>query len=411
MLHLQKHLILLSLPPRATTSTTTLLSFRHQCLFSFARFAASTPAVAAAAAGKSAPFAVEDYLVASCHLTPDQATKASKAISHLKSPSRPDAVVAFLDGLGLSNADIAAAVSYDPRLLCTEVDRTLAPRLAELTDLGFSPSQIVRLFLVDPTRFRRPTVISKLQYYAQMFGSFESLLHALKKNTYLLSSDLEKVVKPNVAILRECGLGACDIAKLCIPLPRLLTTNPERVRGMVAQAEHIGVHRGSKMFRHAVFAVAFISEEKIAAKMQFLKKTFRWSDAEVRIAVSKLPVVLRNSEDRLSRVSEFLMSEAGLEPAYIAYRPAMLTYSLERRLMPRYCVLKYLKDNGLVESDRGYYSAFQVSEEVFMDKYISPYKDTVLRLAEDYAAAYRGNIPARFRLKGPKTGHASTPTV
>uniref|UniRef100_A0A0E0L9J3 Uncharacterized protein n=1 Tax=Oryza punctata TaxID=4537 RepID=A0A0E0L9J3_ORYPU len=398
MLHLQKHLLLLSLPPRATAST----------LFSLTRFAATTTAVAAKSA---ASFAVEDYLVATCHLTRDQATKASKSISHLKSPSRPDAVVAFLAGLGLSAADIAAVVVYDPRLLCAEVDRTLAPRLAELADHGLSPSQIARLVLVDPARFRRPTVISKLQYYIPLFGSFETLLQALKNNSYLLSSDLEKVVKPNVALLRECGLGACDIAKLCVPLRRLLTTNPERVRDMVAQAENVGVRRGSKMFRHAIQAVAYISEEKIAAKMQCLMKTFKWSHAEVRIAVSKLPAVLRNSEDRLHRVSEFLISEVGLEPAHIAYRPALLTYSLERRLIPRHCVVKYLKENGLLETDKSYYSAVQMTEEVFVEKYISPYEDTAPHLAEDYAAVSSGKIPARFRLKGPKTGHSSAQTA
>jgi mTERF domain-containing protein, mitochondrial len=47
--------------------------------------------------------------------------KASKVLSHLKSPSRPDAVLAFLSGLGLS------AAAYDPKLLCSEVERTLDP--------------------------------------------------------------------------------------------------------------------------------------------------------------------------------------------------------------------------------------------------------------------------------------------
>uniref|UniRef100_A0A453R5G3 Uncharacterized protein n=1 Tax=Aegilops tauschii subsp. strangulata TaxID=200361 RepID=A0A453R5G3_AEGTS len=155
MLLLQEHVLLLSLRPRATSA---LLSFRHRCLFSNTRFAA---AAAVAASASPAPFAVADYLVASCHLTPAQAVKASKVLSHLKSPSKPEAVLAFLSDLGLSDADVAAVVVYDPLLLCSEVDKTLAPRLAELRDLGLSPSQIARLVLVDPARFRRPTIISK----------------------------------------------------------------------------------------------------------------------------------------------------------------------------------------------------------------------------------------------------------
>ncbi|XP_047064615.1 uncharacterized protein LOC124672431 [Lolium rigidum] len=404
MLLLQKHILLLSFRPRAAT---TLNSFPHRCLFSNTRFATTTAAAAVATSASPLSFAVEDYLVASCHLTPKQAVKASKVLSHLKSPSRPEAVRAFLSDLGLSHADVAAVVVYDPLFLCSEVDKTLAQRLAELRDLGLSPSQIARLVLVDPARFRRPTIISKLKYYVPLFGSFETLLQALKNNTYLLSSDLENVVKPNVALLRECGLGDCDIVKLCVPVPRLLTTNPERVKEMVERAEDVGVRRGSAMFRHALLAVAFLSEEKIAAKVEFLRKTFGWSEAEVAIAVAKLPVVLRNSQDRLQRMSEFLMYEVGLEPEYIAHRPAMLTYSLEARLKPRYYVVKFLKENGLLKRERSFYTAAQVSEKVFMEKFINPHKKAAPCLAEDYAATLKGKVPTRFRLQEPRTSSKS----
>lgn len=412
MLLLQKRVLLLSSRPRATTA---LLSFRHQCLSSVTRFAtnayAAAAATAVAAAANSAPFAVEDYLVSSCHLTRSQAIKASKVLSHLKSPSKPEAVLGFLSDLGISDADVAAVVAYDPLFLCAEVDKTLNLRLAELRDLGLSPSQIARLVLVDPARFRRPTIISKLKYYVPLFGSFENLLQALRPNSYLLSSDLENVVKPNVALLRECGLGDCDIAKLCVPVPRLLTTNPERVQAMVAQAEGVGVPRGSRMFRHALLAVAFLSEEKIADKVEFLKKTFRWSEDEVAIAVSRLPVVLRNSNDKLQRMSEFLMSEVGLEPGYIAHRPAMITYSLETRLRPRYYVVKYLKANGLLQRNRSYYTAAQVSEKVFMEKFIHPHKEAAPLLAQDYAASLRGKVPTRFRPEEPRTDSESTLSI
>ncbi|RLN12173.1 hypothetical protein C2845_PM09G08650 [Panicum miliaceum] len=402
MLPVQKQHLLFSFRPRTTV---TLLSLRcHQCRLPKPRF--STAAAAACSASRADPFAVEEYLVSTCHLSPAQALKASKVLSHLKSPSRPDAVLAFLSGLGLSDADIAAAVAYDPKLLCSEVERTLAPRLAELRDLGLSPSQIARLVLVDPARFRRPTVVSKLRYYVPLFGSFDNLLQAVRSNAYLLSSDLERVVKPNVAFLMECGLDACDIAKLSVPVPRLITTNPERVRAMVERAEAVGVPRGTGMFRHALLAVAFLSEEKIAAKVEFLKKTFRWSESEVAIAVSKLPLMLKHSKDRLRRMSEFLITQVGLEPEYIAHRPALLTYSLERRLMPRHFVVKFLKENGLLEQDRSYYTAVQVSENVFMEKFIHPYKEAAPSLAQDYAAACR-EVPTTLRFQEPSTGPAS----
>ncbi|CAL5043690.1 unnamed protein product [Urochloa decumbens] len=418
MLPVQKQHLPLSFRPRTTV---TLLSLRrYQCRLPTTQFSTTAATYSASSA---AHFAVEEYLVSTCHLTPAQALKASKVLSHLKSPSRPDAVLAFLSGLGLSDADIAAAVAYDPKLLCSEVERTLAPRLAELQDLGLSPSQIARLVLVDPARFRRPTVVSKLQYYVPLFGSFDNLLEAVRSNGYLLSSDLERVVKPNVAYLMECGLDACDIAKLSVPVPRLITTNPERVRAMVERAEAVGVPRCTGMFRHALLAVAFLSEEKIAAKVEFLKKTFlgmATGNSPSGIASPSpspfddfpptgipLPIVLKHSKDRLRRMSEFLITQVGLEPEYIAHRPALLTYSLERRLMPRYYVVKFLKENGLLEQDRSYYTAVQVSENVFMEKFICPYKEAAPSLAQDYAAACRGEVSTTFRFQKPNISSAS----
>jgi mTERF domain-containing protein len=120
-----------------------------------------------------------------------------------------------------------------------------------------------------------------------------------------------------------------------------------------------------------------------------------------------LPVVLRNSQDRLLRMSEFLMHELGLEPEYIAHRPAMLNHSVEARLRPRYYVVKFLKENGLLEHDRSYCTAIQVGEKVFLEKYIRPHKNAAPRLAEDYAATLRGEVPARFRLQEPTAGSIS----
>ncbi|KAF7065905.1 hypothetical protein CFC21_071970 [Triticum aestivum] len=341
-------------------------------------------------------FAVEDYLVASCGLTRPQALKASLKISGLKSPSKPDSVLALLAGLGLSSADVAALVATDPRLLCAKVD-TLTSNVAGLAGMGMSRSQIAQLVMLGCIIFRCKPVVSRLHYYLPLFGSPENLLRVLKQNSYLLSTNIDKVVEPNVAFLRECGLGACDIAKLCTSLPRLLSTKPEKVRAMAACTESLGVCRGSGMFRKAMQAVAFRSKEKIAAEVAYLKNTFRWSDAEVGIAVCRSPMVLSRSEDTLLRVSEFLISEVGLEPAYIAPRSVMLCLSLEGRLRPRYYVMKFLKENGLLNLGWSYFSIVKATEKVFVEKFICPHKEAAPYLAEDYDAACRGEVPTNFR--------------
>ncbi|KAM0838176.1 hypothetical protein ACQ4PT_061151 [Festuca glaucescens] len=354
---------------------------------------------AAPAISSSPRFTVEDYLVDTCGLTPAQALKASRKLLDLKSPSRPDAVLAFLAGLGLSTADVAAVVAKDPRLLCADVEKTLSSNVAGLTGLGFSRSEIARLVLLGRERFRSRSVVSQLQGYLPLFGSSENLLRAILFNTNILTYNLETTVKHNLVFLQECGLGPCDITKLCVTVPRMLTASTERVQAMVARAEGVGAPLGSPMFKHALRAVAFLSDEKIAARVEFLKKTCRWSDAEVGIAVSKSPAVLTSSEDKVQRSSEFLISEVGLVPAYTAHRPTMFSYSLEGRLRPRYYVVKFLKANGFLDRYRSYYSAVMVTEKVFVEKYICPHKEAAPHLAEDYADACRGQVPMRFRFE------------
>ncbi|RLN13116.1 hypothetical protein C2845_PM09G08640 [Panicum miliaceum] len=362
MLHLQKYLG---------------ISFRHQWLFSVTRFATIA---ASAPSADPAPFAVEDYLVASCHLTRNKARKASKAkaLSHLKSPSNPDAVLAFLSGLGLP----------PPRHRRRRRPRPGTP-------------------LQAPTRFRHPDIVSKLQYYIPFFGSFHDFIRALKKSSYhLLCVDLESVVKPNVSCLRECWLSAHEISKTCILQPRLLFSKQENVRAMLARAEDIGIPRRNPVFRHALQFVAGRNKEMISRKMELLK-TFRWSDALVASVVSRNPSALTVSEDTAQRVSEFLISEVGLDPEYIARRPSLIKYSLEGRLMPRHYVVKFLKVNGLLGHDRDYYTAVKWTDKVFVEKFINPNREAAPHLAEDYTDACRGKMPSRFRLQEPGTGLAS----
>ncbi|CAM0871488.1 unnamed protein product [Alopecurus aequalis] len=379
-----------------------MLRFRRSLLTQIISSSSASPvsqlhrliSAAALAVSSNPNFAVEDYLVGTCGLTRAQALKASTKLSHLKSPTKPDAVLAFLAGLGLSPADIAAVVAKDPRLLCADVDKTLAPVVVGLTGHGLSHTEIALLVSLGRTTFRCRSAVSNLPYYMSLLGSTENRIQFLKQGSSLLASSLEKVVKPNVAFLRKCGLGDCDISKLC--LSKVLCAKPERLPAMVACAEGLGVPHGSATFRHMLCAVAYLGAEKFPAKVEYLKSTFRWSDAEVSTAVSKCPAVLSRSKEMLQSRSKFLISEVGLEPAYIAHRPSMLNYS-QGRIKARYYVLQFLKENGFVDPGRDYYSTVMLAEKVFMERYIGPYKETAPHLTEDYAAACRGEVPTNFR--------------
>nr|CAB3448095.1 unnamed protein product [Digitaria exilis] len=362
--------------------------FPPRCRLRVTLTRAAAASTAATPAPSTSTFAVEDYLVASCHLTPPQALKASKSLAHLKSGSNADAVLAFLAGLGLSPKEVAAVVASNPRILCARIDRSLAPISAELRALGLSPSQVARLAQIAGRYFLCRSFVSKVRFWLPLFGSRERLLQASDWNYWLLTSDLEKVVEPNVVFLKQCGLSSADISKLLVAAPRLVTMHPEYVQDAVRRATQLGVAPGSQMFRHALSTAGCIGQEKVDAKVAVLKETLGWSQEEVNLAISKAPRILVASEERLRRNAEFLLNEVGLPPQYIARRSVLLMYSLERRIVPRHLVLKALKERGLVEQDRCFFNVVAPTEEKFLEKFVAPFEESIPGLADAYESAF-----------------------
>ena len=177
--------------------------------------------------------------MATCGLNRAQALKATKKLPNLKSASNPDAVLALLSGVGLSRPDIAAIVAADPPLLCSRVDN-VAPRLAALRDrLGLSAPEIARFLLVGAVALRSCDIATRLEFWIPFFGSFDKLLQTVKRNRSILTTDLDKVAKPNIALLEQCGLSVCDIVKLSTPCSRLLVFNPERVKVFVLDRKSV----------------------------------------------------------------------------------------------------------------------------------------------------------------------------
>jgi mTERF domain-containing protein len=364
----------------------------------------------------AAPFSLEDYLVAACGLAPAQAREtAEKALdeasrqskkktfvdlsrSRLGSASNPDAILALLSGVGLTRTDIASIVAADPLLLRSSV-KNVSPRLLAIRDgLGLSAPQIGRFLLLGSRALRCRDVVPKLEYFISLYGSFERVLAIMKSSNSILLSDLEKVIKPNIALLRQCGLSVRDISQLCSLNTRLISFSPERVKELVLRAEELGVHRSSRMFKHAVRCISAINEEKLAARLEFLKSTLGCTESEVATIVSKQPNILGYSEEGLLRKIQFWIKVVGVEPQYIVKRPTMLSYSLEKRLLPRHCVMKVLQKKGLLSSKMAFYSFALIGEETFKLKHIDCHKDSVPGLADAYATASAGVVPSGIKL-------------
>jgi mTERF domain-containing protein len=347
-------------------------------------------ASSAAAASSSGSFAAEDYLVSRFGLTKAQALKASARLSHLRSSAKPEAVLAYLEStLGVSTADVGRVAVVDPGFLCTNVEKTLAPRVADLRALGLSRDQIARLVPLAPNSFRSRLLRSKLEFWLAELGSFDKLLQVQRWNVSILSVDLDNTARPNVAFLRQCGLNISEIPDGGLYCARLFTRKPERLKEAVQRVEELGIGRGTGTFRPALTAVAFIDKDVLAKRMRLLHN-IGFSKADVLTIVRKQPRILGLSEQKLQEKFDFLVKVVGLEVSYIVQRPTLLTFSVEGRLLPRHCLMKVLKDKGLLKGKLDYYVTAAMSEKIFVEKFVRPFKNHVSGLTDDYASKVWG---------------------
>ncbi|KAL6639902.1 hypothetical protein ACP70R_022497 [Stipagrostis hirtigluma subsp. patula] len=354
------------------------------------RLLAAASCATASSASAPRPFAAEDYLVSSYGLDRAQAAKVAQKISHLRSRSKPDAVLAFLTGaLGVPAADVPALVAMDPSFLCADVERTLAPRVAELRGLGLTREEIARLIPLAPNSFRNRFLGRNLEFWLHEVGSFDKIVQVLRMCSGLLSIDLDKVAKPNIAFLKQCGVHVSEIVGINLYSTRLLIMNPELLRDAVERVEALGIKRGTRMFRRALCLVAFQSKESVARKIQVLRE-IGFSQDDVSLIVRKAPLVLGLTEQKVQRNVEFLIKDVGLEVPYIARRPVLIMYSVERRLLPRLCLLKLLREKGLMNAEWDYYVIASMGEKIFVQKFVLPYMDHVPGLADVYPSKCSG---------------------
>lgn len=75
------------------------------------------------------------------------------------------------------------------------------------------------------------------------------------------------------------------------------------------------------------------------------------------------------------------MMEFGFDLQVIAREPYLIKLSVDKRLFRRYKFIKSIENKGLLRSSLGFKSVSYMSEKLFLEKYVIPYKDVIPSLA------------------------------
>jgi mTERF domain-containing protein len=113
-------------------------------------------------------------------------------------------------------------------------------------------------------------------------------------------------------------------------------------------------------------------------------KSFGWTEEEILRAFKQYPFQLSSSEEKMRKSMDFLLNTIKMERQAIIACPKFLMYSTEKRLRPRYDVLKILKSKKLIEIGKKTNYLLTVSEKNFLENYVTKYADKVPGLLEVY---------------------------
>ncbi|KAG0469248.1 hypothetical protein HPP92_018576 [Vanilla planifolia] len=333
----------------------------------------------------NSPFIVE-YLISSVGLSQEAAIKASKNITHLKSPSQPDSVIQLLKQSGFSDDQIKRLVVRKPNILCASVDKKLRPKMKAMMQTGFTESELTQLLSEIPSFFHSNNAVSRIQFWRDFFGNEDNFLKTLIRGRFLLTSSLDNRILPNISFLSGCGIPVKRIGSLIKSNPRLITAKLGSIKDLVARTEELGFCRGSGMFYHALDSVFKVSLDNMKEKIKLLRSA-GWSESEVSSVILRAPYILKISNKNLADKRKFFLERLGCDMSYLAKNPTLLSLSLDKRLVPRCDVLQLLKSKGLLKRKVAANSVMQATNETFILKFILPYREKIPKLLDNYVAA------------------------
>lgn len=99
------------------------------------------------------------------------------------------------------------------------------------------------------------------------------------------------------------------------------------------------IEKGSKAFARAFLHLSWLNKDTVNVKLENLRE-LGFTEEDVGILVKRSPQLLGISKDKLWQILKFLDEEWKLPRNAIMSFPAVLTYSIEKKLKPRLNALR-----------------------------------------------------------------------
>uniref|UniRef100_A0A7N0ZVS0 Uncharacterized protein n=1 Tax=Kalanchoe fedtschenkoi TaxID=63787 RepID=A0A7N0ZVS0_KALFE len=298
-------------------------------------------------------------------------------------------ILELLKGYGFSDTQIATLIQKRPSMIGIKVD-TLVPKLSFLSQKGLTGKKLIDLIVSHPAILNRG-LESHLEpawdILKKCFGTDDKVMAILMRSARFLTANLKKTAQPNIVMLLGEGVPQAAILKLITMQPWVILEKPEKMAYAIRVVKEFGRQPSSLMFIHAIRAVISVTEETWIQKIE-LFKNLGWTDEDIKRMFLHYPLCFATSNEKIKASCDFFLNEVKYDRSIIVAYPKYLMYGLEKRVRPRFNVLKVLKSMGLINGEVKFSAVVNRTEKDFVLKYILPYEVNIPHLMD----IYRGNI-------------------
>ncbi|KAH9329277.1 hypothetical protein KI387_001385 [Taxus chinensis] len=214
-------------------------------------------------------------------------------------------------------------------------------------ECGFTPSQLATVMSKDPTLFRTKST-ERAQHALQLLRdsgfTTDQVRRTIFRHSCVLAIKVDEKLKPKIELFKTLGIVE-DVGHVISKHPRILSSSLGN--NLAPKIPLLIKLFGSKdNFSKAVRRAPFILLYDIRTLEKKFRdlKTFGLREHEINELVVKYPLVLAISKDKLGKNMNFLTNTARFSPSIVVTYNQFLGFSVEKRMIPRHMVFKYLTE-------------------------------------------------------------------
>ncbi|KAG4921033.1 hypothetical protein JHK82_049971 [Glycine max] len=303
----------------------------------------------------------------------------------------PDAVIDMLSNYGFDKIQVAKLAKKQPLVLLEDAENTLLPKLEFFRSIGVSNTDMPKILIANRDilfRSLEKCLIPRYQILKSVVCDDGEAVTALINAPFdFTNGDMMNHLVPNIKVQRQSNVPPASISLLMVHFTGVAYMKHSKFVEAVNKAREIGCDPSKMVFMHAVRLLLTTSKTLWDSKFEVYER-WGWNHEMALRAFVKSPNFMMLSEETYTKKMTFLVKDMGLPSEDIAHYPQVLTYSFEKRIIPRFSVIKILCSKGLLKKDLHFSSFMCLTEENFLKKFVIKFQDDLPLLSDVYKGLF-----------------------